>query len=108
MAQPPHPWPNGVRRCLIQEGMDSGMAEAFATILKRAVTDITTFGDNIYDEHTPKRVALASKLQREGYSKSAALIWHEHEDRETVEGRVSGERLHFHYGDLIENAGGLT
>lgn len=98
-----HPWPDGVKRCLISEGMEAGVAEAFATILKRAVTDISTFGSNIYEEHTPKRVALSSKLRSEGFIKSAALIWHDQEDREKVDWRVGIERLHHMYADVIPN-----
>lgn len=100
---PLHPWPNGVKRCLIREGLDPDLAEAFATLLLRAVTDITTFGSDIYEEHTPKRIALASRLQRDGFPKSAALVWHDREDRKKVERRVIEERLHHLYGEVIAN-----
>lgn len=101
-----HPWPNGVRKCLIAEGMDDDKAEAFATILRRAVTDITASGHEVYNEHTPKRVALAGKLRRDGFAKAAALVWHDHEDREQLELRVGIERLHHMYADVILNESG--
>lgn len=100
-----HPWANGVKACLIHEGMPQKKADGYARILKRAVTNISTFGDDIYDEHTPKRMALARRLENTGYPKGAALVWHDREDRNKVDDRVSGERLYHMYAELLINDG---
>jgi hypothetical protein len=89
--------PERLTLSLKAEGAPDNASERYAKALYGALMKSGGFGPRgIYQGHTPKRIALAQRLAREGYTESASVVWRPDESVEELDaewGRLTFREL---------------